>query len=111
MTEMGATDHAEAISDAQPVSTLCVQCSARPRLGALSRCKVCLKADTARDHKQRGHGAKIDEAIEALKAEGKLPRNLRTVERDRRILEWLTANGYGSDLPSRTAIARHFGGM
>jgi hypothetical protein len=85
-----------------------LQCNQRPRFGALIRCKVCLKVDAARHRKQRGHSAKIEEAIEALKAEGKLPRNLRTVERDRRILEWLTANGYGRDLPSRAAIARHF---
>ena len=56
----------------------------------------------------RGHGPKIREAVEALETRGELPRNLRPVLRDRRILEWLAANRYGADLPSRSALARHF---
>ena len=56
----------------------------------------------------RGHGPKIREAVAALEASGELPRHLRPVLRDRRILGWLAANGYGADLPSRSALARHF---
>jgi hypothetical protein len=56
----------------------------------------------------RGHGPKIREAVEALEASGELPRHLRPVLRDRRVLDWLAANGYGADLPSRSALARHF---
>jgi hypothetical protein len=56
----------------------------------------------------RGHGPKIREAVEALEASGELPRYLRPVLRNRRVLDWLAANGYGADLPSRSAIARHF---
>jgi len=56
----------------------------------------------------RGHGPKIREAVEALEASGGLPRNLRPVLRNQRILKWLAANGYAADLPSRSALARHF---
>ena len=56
----------------------------------------------------RGHGPKIREAVQALEASGELPRNLRPVLRDQRILKWLAANGYEADLPSRSALARHF---
>ena len=56
----------------------------------------------------RGHGPKIREAAEALEACGELPRHLRPVLRNKRILNWLEANGYGADLPSRSALARHF---
>jgi hypothetical protein len=56
----------------------------------------------------RGHGPKIREAVEALAACGEMPRHLRPVLRNRRILDWLAANGYGADLPSRSALARHF---
>ena len=56
----------------------------------------------------RGHGPKIREAVEALEACGVLPRHLRPVLRNRRILDWLDANGYGPDLPSRSALTRHF---
>ena len=56
----------------------------------------------------RGHGPKIREAVQALEASGELPRHLRPVLRDRRILKWLAANGYEADLPSRSALARHF---
>ena len=48
----------------------------------------------------RGHGPKIREAVEALEACGGLPRHLRPVLRNRRILDWLSANGYGADLPT-----------
>lgn len=101
--------------DAPPASTSgeqiddpCALCREHPRLGVLSRCKACLQADADRDRQRRGHGPKIEEAVRALRREQRLPENLRTVERDRRILQWLEAHGYGEDLPSRTAIARHF---
>jgi hypothetical protein len=57
---------------------------------------------------RRGHGPKIRKAVEALEASGELPRHLRPVLRNRRILDWLDANGYGADLPSRSALTRHF---
>jgi hypothetical protein len=56
----------------------------------------------------RGHGPKIRQAVLHLEASGELPRHLRPVLRNRRILDWLAANGYGADLPSRSALARHF---
>jgi hypothetical protein len=56
----------------------------------------------------RGHHPKIAQAVEALRREARLPCHLRPVERDRRILGWLKANGYAADLSSRSAIARHF---
>jgi hypothetical protein len=56
----------------------------------------------------RGHGPKIREAVEASEASGELPRHLRPVLRNRRILDWLAANGYEADLPSRSALSRHF---
>jgi hypothetical protein len=56
----------------------------------------------------RGHGPKIREAVGALEASGELPRHLRPVLRDQRILKWLAANGYEADLPSRSALARYF---
>jgi hypothetical protein len=58
----------------------------------------------------RGHGSKIREAVLALEACGDLPRNLRPVHRDRRVLDWLTRHGYAADLPSRTALGRYFHG-
>jgi hypothetical protein len=58
---------------------------------------------------RRGHFAKIEEAVKALRAAGKLPSNLRPRERDHRIISWLCAAGYMElELPSRSAIARHF---
>lgn len=57
---------------------------------------------------RRGHGPKIAEAVQALRAAGELPANLRPVERDRRIINYLTTRGYAADKPSRFAIARHF---
>jgi|KBSSwiStaDraftv2_1062776.scaffolds.fasta_scaffold2587407_2 hypothetical protein len=59
---------------------------------------------------QRGHAAKIGLAVAALRADGLLPLHLRPVQRDRLILEWLIAEGYGDDLPSRRAIKRYFEG-
>jgi len=58
---------------------------------------------------RRGHHPKVAQAVEALRDEGNLPRHLRPVERDRRIVEWLAAHGYAADLPSRSAIGRYFG--
>jgi hypothetical protein len=57
---------------------------------------------------RRGHHPKIAQAVEALRREGNLPRHLRPVERDRRVVEWLKANGYATDLPKRSALARYF---
>jgi hypothetical protein len=54
----------------------------------------------------RGHQAKISLAVAALRAQGLLPPYLRPVQRDRLIVEWLIAAGYGDDLPSRRAIKR-----
>lgn len=56
----------------------------------------------------RGHGPKIQEAVAALEACGELPRNLRPVTRNQRILDWLTGRGHKADLPSRSALARYF---
>ena len=57
---------------------------------------------------RRGHHPKIAQAVEALRREGNLPPHLRVVERNKRIVDWLKANGYAADLPSRSAIARQF---
>jgi len=58
---------------------------------------------------RRGHGDKIAEAVQALMAANGLPVNLRPGERDKRINAWLISAGYsGSELPSRSSIARHF---
>ena len=54
---------------------------------------------------RRGHQPKIAQAVEALRREGNLPRHLRVVERNKRIVDWLKANGYAADLRSRSAIA------
>ena len=64
--------------------------------------------DGANDEGGRGHHPKIARAVEALRREGNLPMHLRAVARNKRIVEWLKANGYAADLPSRSAIARHF---
>jgi hypothetical protein len=56
----------------------------------------------------RGHQPKIGEAVAALRAEKLLPPHLRPVQRNRLIIEWLIAAGYGNDLPSPRAIARWF---
>jgi len=56
----------------------------------------------------RGHHPKIWLAVEALRREGNLPRHLRVVERNKRIVAWLNAHGYDGDLPSRSAIGRYF---
>jgi hypothetical protein len=55
-----------------------------------------------------GHAPKIAEAVKALHLADRLPRHLRPVERDRRILEWLAEHGYAGDMPSRQAIGRFF---
>ena len=34
--------------------------------------------------------------------------HLRAAARNKRIVDWLAAHGYGADLPSRSAIARQF---
>jgi hypothetical protein len=57
---------------------------------------------------RRGHAPKLAEAVAALRADRKLPPNLRPSHRDKRIQDWLTAAGYGNDLPDRTAIRRYF---
>ncbi|HEY7550635.1 MAG TPA: hypothetical protein VH913_14105 [Hyphomicrobiaceae bacterium] len=56
--------------------------------------------------RSRGHAAKIGEAVHALEVAGRLPRHLRPVVRNDRILEWLEENGYEGDLPSPRAIGR-----
>src|SRR5262245_33542325 len=66
----------------------------------------------------RGHQAKIAEAVAALRAEGKLPPQLRPGHRDRLVTNWLIAAGYGElaegvdkhldDLPSPRALRRYF---
>jgi hypothetical protein len=57
----------------------------------------------------RGHGPKIEEAVQALRAAAELPANLRPSELERRIRLRLRAAGYGAaELPSRHAIARYF---
>jgi hypothetical protein len=71
------------------------------RAGTASRSRVAAVT-------RRGHHLKIAEAIEALRSEGNLPRHLRVVERNKRIVAWLNAHGYDGDLPSRSAIGRYF---
>jgi hypothetical protein len=58
----------------------------------------------------RGHAAKIERAARALWANGVPPPGLRPVHRDKLIMDWLDANGYGEDRPSPRAIARWFAG-
>ena len=61
--------------------------------------------------RRRGHGPKIAAAVRALHAEGRLPTDLRPVERVRRITGRLQTMGYqGAELPSRHAISRYFSG-
>ena len=56
----------------------------------------------------RGHGAKIEAALAALEARGKLPPHLRACELYRLVTEELKEQGYGRDLmPSRDAVRRH----
>jgi hypothetical protein len=57
---------------------------------------------------RRGHHAKIHEAVTTLRAQGKLPHNLRPGQRNKRIWDWLTQAGYGDDLPDRNALHRYF---
>jgi hypothetical protein len=81
MTEKGATDHAEA--NRMHSQTQCFASNAirAHRLGALSRCKPCLRADTARDRNQHGHhGPKIEAAARQLWPDGKIPSWLRPVD-------------------------------
>jgi len=74
------------------------------------------QAEARAPARRRGHGAKIDEAVQALRRAGRLPPNLRPVERDQRVVDWLKARGYAgdkahghrSDLPSPSALARYF---
>jgi hypothetical protein len=55
-----------------------------------------------------GHGPKIKAALEALHARGDLPADLRPIELERRVNDWLRGKGYGeAELPSRWAIKRH----
>jgi hypothetical protein len=58
--------------------------------------------------RRRGHGPKIDDALSALRAAGKLPPSLRPSEREERICEWLKRQGYTpKELPTRWSIRRH----
>jgi hypothetical protein len=94
-------------SDSQSDSGHCVQCSERPRLGALSRCKPCLKADTARDRNQRGHGAKIEAAALRLWPDGKVPSWLRPVDVFRRLESELKQMGCtATEMPSESSFKR-----
>jgi hypothetical protein len=55
-----------------------------------------------------GHGPKIKAALDALQARGDLPADLRPIELERRINDWLRGAGYGeSELPTRWSIKRH----
>jgi hypothetical protein len=61
--------------------------------------------------RRQGHGPKIRAAIDALQAAGELPADLRPVERDRRIKDWLRRAGYtDTEQPSRFAISRQVKG-
>jgi hypothetical protein len=53
-----------------------------------------------------GHAAKILEAVKALRAEGKLPPNLRPMHFNKRVQDWLRDEGYEGDIPDRNAIHR-----
>jgi hypothetical protein len=55
---------------------------------------------------RRGHGPKLGLAVRALEAQGVPVGSLRPVARDRIIEDWLKANGYAADMPSRSAIGR-----
>lgn len=58
---------------------------------------------------QRGHGAKIDEALRSIEAKGFVPANLRLTELAHRICAELKLRGYDEskgEIPSRFAIAR-----
>ena len=56
-----------------------------------------------------GHRPKLDRAIGALTAAGRLPRELRPSERDERIRAWLKGAGYRDhEIPDRTTIWRYF---
>jgi hypothetical protein len=58
--------------------------------------------------RRQGHGPKIKAALAALQATGELPGDLRAVELERRINDWLRGAGYGeSELPTRWSIKRH----
>lgn len=57
---------------------------------------------------RRGHGPKIAEAVRALERDGALPPNLRPVQVRRLITDWLKANGYENDLPTKSSIDRFF---
>jgi hypothetical protein len=99
-------------------ANLCTTCGERPQWGALSRCVPCVQAAAEVDRQTRaaaearvaarGHGPKVAEAVQALRAAGKLPTNLRPVVRDGRIAKWLQEHGYAEDMPSRRAIGRYF---
>jgi len=53
-------------------------------------------------------GKKIDAAVRALKAEGKLPPGLRAVERDKLVIDKLQELGHDTRRgPSRWTLARH----
>ena len=57
----------------------------------------------------RGHGPKLQEAMDALNEKGELPVGLRPVELRNRIFAELRARGYDpnkGEIPSRTTIGR-----
>jgi hypothetical protein len=59
---------------------------------------------------KRGHHAKIEEAVQALRRAGRFPPNLRPVVRDRLVIDWLRTHGYAGDMPSPSALSRYFAG-
>ena len=56
--------------------------------------------------KRTGHGAKIEVAVAALEAQGKLPPHLRPCVWDQLVLKELERQGYKTDLPDRFALHR-----
>jgi hypothetical protein len=57
----------------------------------------------------RGHAAKIEAALTALRADGRMPDWLRPMEVYDRLDAWLKAQGCGAhERPSRSSYQRYF---
>src|SRR5207244_50784 len=66
-------------------------------------------SEPASTPRAQGHRPKLDRAVGALTAAGRLPPDLRPSERDERIRAWLKGAGYRDhEIPDRTTIWRYF---